>query len=88
MGTFALKFLQAAQLAAALLDGGKVVGYGAKQTIEYDSWARSDVEARIERLFQIGPFGHQEFAPVPPAAAVSVSTLLPMFKPGLSRSRR
>ncbi|MBI3047180.1 MAG: hypothetical protein HYY76_02610 [Acidobacteria bacterium] len=59
------------------------VEYTAQQTLEYASWTRAEVEGRIERLFQIGPFGHQEFAPVPPGAAIpgveAASSPVPVF---------
>jgi hypothetical protein len=46
------------------------VDYTAQETINYATATRDEVENRVHRLFQIGPFGHQEFAPVQAASAV------------------
>jgi hypothetical protein len=54
------------------------VDYRAEEDLDYATWTREHVEDRVERLFHIGPFGQQEFAPVAPTAdtpevAVSLS---------------
>ncbi len=49
---------------------GLKADYVAEETINYSSYTREKLEDRIERLFHVGPFGHQEFAPVPPVSAI------------------
>jgi hypothetical protein len=63
--------------------GSFTVDYAAKETIDYATLTRAQVEDRVERLFQIAPFGHQEIAPVAPSAAVpgvaATASLVPAF---------
>ena len=63
---------------------GLTLKYHAKETLDYTSWKREDVENRVERIFQIGPFGQNEVVPAPAAAAVPgvvlADTLVPEFR--------
>jgi hypothetical protein len=63
---------------------GLTLDYRARETLDYASWKREDVENRIERIFQIGPFGQNEIVPAPAAAAVAgvmlQNTLVPEFR--------
>ena len=62
---------------------GLTLDYNATETVDYSSWKREDIEKRVERLFQIGPFGQQEVVPAPASAAlpgvVLAHTLVPEF---------
>lgn len=51
------------------------VDYTAEETIDYAEWTRDDVERRVERLFQIAPFGHREIVPVAPEASAPGVTI-------------
>jgi hypothetical protein len=59
------------------------LSYEAAETIDYALLTRAQAEDRVERLFQIGPFGQRETVPVPPEAAppnvAIASTLVPRF---------
>lgn len=63
---------------------GLTLEYSAKETLDYSNWKREDVENRVERIFQIGPFGQNEIVPAPAAAAVPgvvlADTLVPEFR--------
>ena len=63
---------------------GLTLDYSAWETLGYATWKREDVAARVERIFQIGPFGNQEIVPAPPAAAmpgvVLADRLVPEFR--------
>lgn len=63
---------------------GLTLEYHAKETLDYTSWKREDVENRVERIFQIGPFGQNEIVPAPAVAAVPgvglADTLVPEFR--------
>ena len=59
------------------------LGYTAEETIDYTAWTRAHAEARLEQLFHIAPFGHQEVLPLPAATApppvLASDTLVPIF---------
>ena len=57
--------------------------YTAERSLGYGSASKADFEDRIERIFQIGPFGHREIYPIPADPTATDTpidrTLVPLY---------